>query len=92
MNELKKLPLAIEVSVLLKSARAASSTTEYTSTEALNGTRTYRQVVNLPMAPLSESSSSKGSSQSTGSSSSSSSSGSSTSGTSSASGSAFGDQ
>jgi hypothetical protein len=54
MKELKKLPLAIEVCIWLRSARA-SSAADYSSADTINSARVYRQVVNLPMALLSES-------------------------------------
>ena len=91
MKEQKKLPLAIEVSVSLRSARAASANNAGPS-DPLNVTRVYRQVVSLPMAQCSEAnamSEMQSSMNSTGSSSTSSSSsttGTGTSGTGSASG------
>jgi prepilin-type N-terminal cleavage/methylation domain-containing protein len=93
MKERKQLPLAIEVSVWLRSARAA--TAENTGpNDPVNASRVYRQVVYLPMAEssqnnaMSEMQSSMSSMGSSSSGSSSSSTGTGTSGT----GSAFGDQ
>jgi hypothetical protein len=64
MKELQKLPLAIEVSIWLRSARAATASAEYSSADAMNGARTYRQVVYLPMAAIPEASAGKGDSES----------------------------
>ena len=64
MKELQKLPLAIEISIWLRSARAATANADYSSADSMNGARTYRQVVYLPMAAISEASAGKGDAQS----------------------------
>jgi type II secretory pathway pseudopilin PulG len=91
MKELKKLPIAIEVCIWLRSARAASSA-DSTSADSVNSSRVYRQVVYLPMAQQSESEAANAEAASQSSTTSSSSSTSSTTGSSSTSGSAFGEQ
>jgi prepilin-type N-terminal cleavage/methylation domain-containing protein len=53
MLQTPQLPVAVEVSVWLRSARANSSSAENSSTDTLNGTREYKQVVFLPNAALS---------------------------------------
>jgi hypothetical protein len=53
MKERKQLPLAIEVCVWLRSARAATAANTG-PTDPVNASRTYRQVVYLPMAQMSE--------------------------------------
>jgi hypothetical protein len=54
MLQTPQLPVAVEVCVWLKSARASNSNTaENSSTDTLNGTREYKQVVFLPNAALS---------------------------------------
>jgi hypothetical protein len=92
MKELKKLPMAIEVSISLKSARAGAANADYSSQDTMNGSHTYRQVVGLPMGAISAASA--GESSADGSTSGSSSSSSSSTGQSStpSSSPAFGDQ
>jgi prepilin-type N-terminal cleavage/methylation domain-containing protein len=92
MKELNKLPLAIEVSIWLKSARAASENSGYSSTDMLSGTRSYRQVVSLPMAAISEASAGSNNQSGEGSSTGDDAASGSSSGESSGSGSAFGQQ
>jgi hypothetical protein len=53
MLQTPQLPVAVEVCVWLKSARANSNSAENSSTDTLNGTREYKQVVFLPNAALS---------------------------------------
>jgi uncharacterized membrane protein YgcG len=95
MKQLKKLPVAIQVCVWLRSAKMGSTAAEQSSTDSLNSAREYRQIVYLPMSQVSESSAMSSASTSSGSSttgSSTASSSSSSTSSSSTSGSAFGNQ
>jgi hypothetical protein len=53
MLQTPQLPVAVEVSIWLKSARANANARESSSADTLRGTREYKQVVFLPMAALS---------------------------------------
>jgi hypothetical protein len=53
MKQTPQLPVAIEVSIWLKSQRQGTSAEDIGSTATLSGTREYKQVVFLPMAALS---------------------------------------
>lgn len=50
MTQTPQLPVAIEVSVWLKSERSGTSAEDIGSTQTLSGTHEYKQVVFLPMA------------------------------------------
>jgi hypothetical protein len=91
MKELKKLPIAIEVCISLRSARAGSNA-DNTSADSVNSSRVYRQVVYLPMAQQSESEAANAEAAAQSAAASSSSSTNSSSSSSSSSGSAFGEQ